>query len=151
MNALQSTKYLNLTPPAALVDAASLTVAEIDTLGWDFLTVMLTLGATDIACTAAVLTHGDTSGSGHADIDNTDMDGDTNTDGDAAALPSATDDDGMFVWELNLMGLKRYIDATITVGDGTAGGYYTVHAILSRGHEAPSTIAGRGLKEVLRV
>jgi hypothetical protein len=148
---MQATKFVNLTPPGALVDGASLTVAELDTLNWDYAQIVLILGATDIACTAAILTDGDTSGSGHANIAASNFSGQTNLDGGTAALPTATDDDGFFVWELDLRKRKRYIDATITVGDGTVGGYYTVIAILSRGDNPPTTISGRGCTDIIRI
>ena len=151
MHELQQTKVVNLTPPGALVDDASLTVAELDTIGYNYLTIMLVLGATDIACSACKLTESDTTGTGHADISGADFDGDTESDGTTAALPSATDDDGVFAWELDLKSRERYIDATITVGDGTAGGYYSVVAILSRAKESPVTPTQRGLAGVLRV
>jgi hypothetical protein len=146
----QSMKYVNLTPPGALVDNASLTVAELDTQGYDRLQVLLILGATDIACTACELTEADATGTSHAEWDGSDFNGDTEVDGTTAALPSATDDDGIFVWDVNLKNRMRFIDATITVGDGTAGGYYTVIAILSRGTESPVGVSERGAAGYLR-
>jgi len=148
---LQNIKLVNLTPPGALVDDASLTVAELDTLGWDYVTIVLMLGATDIAVTVCKLTESDTSASGHADITGTLYATATDTDGDTSALPTATDDDGFFGWELDLKKRKRYLDATITVGDGTAGGYYTVFAILSKGQQPPVGISARGFAGLLRV
>ena len=148
---MQATKFVNLTPPGALVDGASLTVAELDTLGWDYAQILLILGATDIACSAAILTDGDTSGSGHSNITLSNFDGQDDVVGDTAVLPSATDDDGFFLWELDLRKRKRNIDATITVGDGTVGGYYTVIAQLSRGSEPPTSVSGRGCTGIIRI
>jgi len=145
------TKYVSLTAPGALVDDASLTVAELDTLGFDHCEIILRLGATDIGVTACILTDGDTSGSGHNNIAASNFNGQTNAVGDTAVLPSATDDDGFFVWSLDLRKRKRYIDATITVGDGTVGGYYSVMAILSNAKEAPVTEAERGVKDWIRI
>jgi len=151
MNFAQQTKVLNLTPPGALVDNASLAVTELDTLGYDYAVIELILGATDIACSAMILTDGDTSGSGHANITASNFNGQLEADGTTAALPSATDDNGIFRWELDLTKRKRYIDATITVGDGTVGGYYVVRAELFRAKETPSSITNRGLSGLIRI
>lgn len=138
------TKYKLLTAPAILVDDASLAVTELDTLGYDHCEIVLMIGATDIGVTAMILTDSDTAGSGHANIAASNFDGQTNAVGDTAVLPSATNDNKFFIWSLDLRKRKRYIDATITVGDGTAGGYYAVFAQLSNAKEAPVTEAERG-------
>lgn len=146
----QKMKYVNLTPPAAIIDDASLTVAELDTQGWDRVQILLILGATDIACTACKLTEADVTGTSHADWDNSDFDGDTEVDGTTATLPAADEDNGIFCWDVDLRYRKRFIDATITVGNGTSGGYYTVIAILSRGATAPMGVSARGCEGYLR-
>ena len=56
MNPLQNVKLVNLTPPAAIVDDASFTVAELDTKGWDYAQIVVQLGATDTAMTALAVT-----------------------------------------------------------------------------------------------
>ncbi|HUU95142.1 MAG TPA: hypothetical protein VM487_05340, partial [Phycisphaerae bacterium] len=72
MNPLQNTKFLNSVPPEAIhADTTGFGFTEIDTLGYDYLTIIITLGATDIGLTALALTEGDTSGSGHANITGT--------------------------------------------------------------------------------
>lgn len=147
----QMTKYINSVPPAILVDNATLALTEIDCLGWDYASIILKLGATDIGVTAMILTEGDTSGSGHANIAASNFDGQADVEGGVAVLPSATDDDGIFVWELDLRKRKRYLDATITVGDGTVGGYYTVTTILSRGAKPPVKMTGRGCVGIIRI
>lgn len=147
----QNTKVFNLCPPAALVDNASLSITELDTAGFDYAVIELILGATDIACSACILTESDTAGSGHANITASNFNGQTESDGTTAALPSATDDNGVFRWELDLTKRKRYIDGTITVGNGTVGGYYMVRAELSRAKETPSSITNRGLKGLIRI
>ncbi len=148
---IPNTKFVNLPPAAAIVDDASLTIAELDTNGWDYCTIVLTLGATDIGVTACILTESDSAGTGHANITASNFDGQTDMEGNTAVLPSATDDDGIFLWELDLRKRKRYIDGTITIGNGSAGGYYTVHAILSRSKEAPITVSGRGCAGIIRI
>ena len=143
-------KHFSVTPPAAIIDNAAVTTAEIDTLGFDHLTVVMYLGATDIALTVAKLQSGDVSGT-HADVSGLDFDGDTDIDGNTATLPSATDDNKFFIWDVDLRGQKRYWDVAATVGDGTSGGFVAIWAVLSRGDETPTTMAERGADQVLRI
>lgn len=146
----QQTKIVNLTPPGALVDNASLTVAELDTLGYDYCEIYLILGATDIAMSALTLLEGDVSGTVAAVTAGT-WGTAANHVGTTSTLPSATDDNKIFKFELDLTKRKRYLDLTATVGDGTAGGYYTVIAILSRAKDTPTTAAEAGCKEIIRI
>ncbi len=148
---LQNAKFLNVTPPAAIVDDAAYTTAEVDTLGYEAMTYVVSLGATDIAMVALKATESDTSGSGHADISGADFDGDTDDDGSAAALPSATDDDNILIVNLDLRKRKRYVDLSATAGDGTAGTYLHVLAILHNPDETPATQALRGVEHSLTV
>jgi hypothetical protein len=148
---MQNFKVVNLTPPAAVIDNTSATVAELDTNGYDYCQSMVILGATDIAMTALKVTESDTSGSGHADVTGLIFGTSTNTDGSTSALPTATDDNDVFLFEIDLRYRKRYLDVTATVGDGTAGAYVTIIALLSRGNEPPFTATERGINQILRV
>ena len=147
----QNTKLVLLTPPAAKVDNASVTVAELDCRGWDYVTILMIIGDIDIAMSAAKLTDSDSTGASHADIVGTRFGTDDNHVGTTSALPTANDDDSIFAWELDLRKRKRFIDAVLTVGDGAAGAYITVVAILSRGAVSPDTAAEAGAAEILRV
>lgn len=144
-------KYVGITPPAAIVNNNSYTTAEIDTLGWDHLTIVCYLGATDIAMTALTVTESDASGSGHASVTGLVWGTSTNIDGSTSALPSATDDNLFQVAQIDLRGRKRYIDLTATIGNGATGAFFTAIGILQRAEVAPTTIAGMGCNEVLRV
>lgn len=148
---MQNFKVVNLTPPAAIIDNKSATVAELDTNGYDYCQIMVILGATDIAMTALKVTESDTSGSGHADVTGLIFGTSTNTAGSTSALPTATDDNDIFLFEIDLRYRKRYLDVTATVGDGTAGAYVTIIALLSRGNEPPFTATERGINQILRV
>lgn len=141
MNRLQNIKYVSITPPGAILDNASATTAEIDTLGFDHLNIVCQVGATDIAMTALKVTESDTSGSDHADVTGLVFGTSTDIDGNTSALPSATDDNKFFVFQIDLRGRKRYIDLTATMGDGTAGGYFAAFGLLSRGDDTPTTEA----------
>ncbi len=151
MNEAQLVKYVAMTPPAAIIDDDDAAVAEVDTKGWDYLTIVVSLGATDIAMTALAVTESDATGSGHANVTGLVYGTSTDIDGNTSALPSATDDDGVFVFQVDLCGRKRYIDMTATIGDGAAGTFITILGILSRGDVGPTTVAGMGAAGVLAV
>jgi hypothetical protein len=150
MNQLQNTKLVSITPPAAIVDNASYTTASIDTQGWDYLQVVVYLGATDIAMTALKLQENDTDGS-YSDVTGLVFGTSANIAGSTSTLPSATDDNKFFVFDVDLRGRKRYFDLVATAGDGTAGTFLTAFAILSRGKDQPVTAAERGASQILRV
>jgi len=151
MNELQKVKYVSMTPPAAIIDDSAVTVAEIDTVGWDYLTIVCQVGATDIAMTALKVTESDASASGHADVTGLVFGTSTDIDGNTSALPSATDDDGFFVFNIDLRGRKRYIDMGAVVGNGSAGTFIAIFGILSRGDTGPNTVAGMGATGALEL
>ncbi len=111
---MQNVKYVSVTPPAAIVDDASYTTAEIDTLGFDYCTIVVYLGASDIAMAALAVTESDSSGSGHANVTGLVWGTSTNIDGSTSALPSATDDNKFQIAQIDLRGRKRYLDVTAT-------------------------------------
>ena len=150
-NALQHSKFLQVIAPVAIVDNASWTTNEIDTLGYNYLTVIVNIGATDIAMAALKLQQSDTSGSGFADVTGLDSDGDTNIDGAAATLPTATDDNSLFIFQVDLRGKKRYWDLVATAGNGTTGTFASAVAILSNADDADVTSSTMGALDVLRV
>jgi hypothetical protein len=151
MNPGQHDKFVSITPPAAIVDNASLTTATIDTQGFAYLRVLVYLGATDIAMSALKLQESDDSGmSGAADITGQVYGTSASIAGTTSALPSATDDNKCFAFEVDLRGRKRYIDLVATCGDGTAGTYVAAFALLSRAGDCPVTAAERGFGNILR-
>lgn len=137
-------KVLAITPPGAIVDNASLTTSSIDTQGFRWLDVYVHLGATDIAMAALKLQEADAD-SGYADITGANFASGTLSDGTAAALPSASNDNKFFAFRVDLRGRKRWIDLVATGGDGTAGAYITAWAVLSRAEAMPSSMSQRGL------
>lgn len=150
MTPAQNFKYVLVTPPAAILDNTSATTNSIDTAGWDYLQVLCCVGATDIAAAALKLQTSDTDSS-YADLTGAIFGTSTNIDGSTSAVPSATDDNKVFVIEVDLRGKKRYFDLVFTAGNGTAGTYFSAVAVLSKGEIAPITAAGRGADEILRV
>jgi len=138
----QEQKVVAITPPAAIVDNTAFATASIDTEGWDYLDVYVLFGAMDIAMAALKLTTSDTD-SNYADLDGADFSV------APATLPSASDDNHLFHIGVDLRGKKRYFDLSATGGDGTAGTYAVAWAVLSRGHEGPTSAAERGFTQEL--
>lgn len=147
----QDVKYVMVTAPAAIIDNASATTTEIDTKGYNECTIVCIIGATDVAMSALAVTESDTSGSGHANVTGLVWGTSTNIDGSTSALPVAGDDNTFQVAQIDLKGRKRYLDVTATIGNGTAGTFFTCIAILSRAEESPNTATDAGCDEILRV
>jgi hypothetical protein len=139
---LQDTYIKQVIAPAAIVDNASFTTAEIDTVingvKYDWCTIIFELGAMDIAMSALKVQQSDTTGSGFADL--TGFVGGTDF-----TLPIATSDNGICVFQIDMKGKKRFLDLVATGGDGAAGTFASAIAILSRGKEAPTTATTKGL------
>jgi hypothetical protein len=150
MRPQQNFKLVSMTPPALIVDNTDYTVAEIDTAGYEYANIICYLGATDIAMAALKVTESDTTGSGHADVTGLVMGTSTDINGNTSALPSSTDDDKFVRFDIDLRGRKRYLDMVATAGDGSAGTYMAVFAILWP-KIAPNTVAECGCDTVLRV
>ena len=153
MNAFQHTKFLNITPPAAIVDNAAFGTTTVDTAGFAYLTIIVSLGAIDIVPTTLKVQESDDSGmSGAADITGTRIGTDADAFGTTSVLPIATTDaDKIVVFELDLRGRKRYIDLAFTGGNGSAGTYASVLGILSRAEVSPNSETTRGTLWNMRV
>ncbi|TXH18422.1 MAG: hypothetical protein E6R03_02170 [Hyphomicrobiaceae bacterium] len=137
---LQNLKFVNVTPPAAIIDNSAATTASVDRRGWDEVCFLVALGAMDIAVTALKLRESDDDSS-YSDVPGADFSVSPLT------LPSATDDNKLVAIFVNGVGRKAYLDLSITLGDGAAGTYVAVLAILARGKTAPSTATLRGLSQ----
>lgn len=146
----QNQKFVMITAPQAIVDDGSFGTAELDTIGFDYVQIVVLIGALDIGITALTLTESSTAGSGHSNITAGVWGTANNSAGSSSTLPSATDDNKYFIFNVSLLGRKRYLDLTVTMADGTVGGFVTVTAILSRGDEQLLTAAGQGAAEVLQ-
>lgn len=152
----QKRKWLSVTPPAAIVDDASLVCNVIDTLGYDYCQIYCYIGATDIATVALKVQESETKSNTTALTSGADVTGlvygtSANIAGSTSALPSATDDNKCFMFEIDCRTRKRYLLPVVTGGDGAAGTYYAVWAELSSGEAAPVTASDRGCGDILRV
>lgn len=141
-NVLQHCKYVAAIKPAAILDNASATATVVDARGYDYATLVVTLGVTDIAMAALKVQSSDTSGGTYADITGATFDGGTGLGGATLALPSSTDDGQVCVFHVDMRGKNPFLKIIATAGDGAAGTYVSACAILSRGKIAPSTSAG---------
>jgi hypothetical protein len=150
MNSAQQAKKLIVISPAAISDNASPTTNSIDTKGFDYLEVDVMIGASDIAMAVLKLQSSDTDGS-YADVTGLIWGTSANIAGATSTLPSATDDNKIFSFQVDLRGQKRYFDLVATTGDGTAGTYITAIARLSMAKDMPTTAAEQGCAEILRI
>lgn len=153
---MQSTKLAIVSSPAAILDNASAVTNVIDTKGYDYCTIICTVGATDIAMSALSVQEAEVAASATALTSGANVTGlifgtSTNTGGSASTLPTAGSDDLLFVFEIDCRNRMRYLDITATFGNGTAGGYFAAIAILSRAEQGPVTAAERGASQILRV
>lgn len=149
-------KIVVLTQPAAIVDNAGFVTKALDTKGFGFAEIFVVIGALDIAVAALKVQESDTISdantlSSGADVTGTRVGTDPNDTGSTSALPTATDDNTVFKFEIDLKGRKRYLDVTLTGGDGAAGTYATVFALLHEGEKVPTSAAEKGASQVMRV
>lgn len=132
-------KHVVVVAPGAILDNTSPVSAVIDCRGFNHCTIDVQLGALDVALTALKLQESDVKADANSLTGGTDVPGcvyGTSTDnetGAAAVLPTATDDNKVFTFDVPLRGRKRFLDLIATIGDGTAGGYIAATARLSQG------------------
>jgi hypothetical protein len=135
-------KTINVAPPGALVNNASVNCSAVDRKGFDYASIRVALGSTDAALTALKLQESDDD-STWSDIPGLDYSV------SPATLPTTANANGIFTFDVNLIGRKRYLKPVITVGSGTNGAYVTVQADLSRAEQTPHDATSRGLAGAL--
>ncbi len=153
MNEMQHAKYVTAINPAAILDNTSATATAIDTRGFDYLTVICQLGATDIAMTALKLQNCATSGGTYVDVTGATFSGGTGAYGATLALPSATDDTQTCVFQIDLRGRDPFYKVVATFGDGAVGGFIAAVAVLTRrsGGATASTSTAMADGDVCRI
>lgn len=147
----QIPKLVAITPPAAIYDDASLTTTAVDTKGFAYARIIVLLGATDIAMSTLKVQESDSADSGFADVTGLVFGTSINSDGSTSSVPSATDDNKFFVFDIDLRIRKRYLDLVATCGNGSSGTYACAWAELYRGEKEPVTAAEAGADQVLQV
>jgi len=150
MNPLQNIKTVPLIRPGAIVDDASWTSQVIDTLGYDYATVIFQFGAMDIEMAALYVQESDDNSS-YTNVAGT-IFGTSNTiAGTTSALPINTDDNLVERVDIDLRGKKRYLKCVATGGNGSAGTYLNAMVLLSRAEQVGTTASTLGCSQIIRV
>lgn len=144
-------KWFIVTSPAAIVDDGDFPNFEIDTIGYDYLEVAVTVGALDIAIDVLKLQESDATGTDFTDVTGCVFGTSINSAGDTSVLPTALNDNKVFLFNVSLIGRKRFFDLISTMGNGSTGGFLSAIARLSRAETAPSDASGYGALQVLQV
>jgi len=142
MREVLGNKYGLAIAPAEILDNTAATGIAIDTLGYNRLTVLFLIGASDVDVAAMGLEECATSGGSYAAITATAAAGTT---GDGR-LPQDDDDNKLFMISIPITPSRlRYIKPAITAGNGSAGSYICAVYILSNGTVDAITSTTRGL------
>lgn len=138
MIATQNLKYVNAMSPVSLEDAVTITsqALAVDTIGYNSVAFVLSMGASDVAAAAFSLTESDTAGGSYTAVP-------LSTPG---TLLTATDDNDLNVIHLNLRNAarKRFYKIVLTTGSGTVGTFSCI-AVLGDPAIAPNSGVDRGL------
>lgn len=147
MNSLQALEVRKLISPGAIVDNAAFSTDTIDTKGARELLFIVQFGAMDIAAAAFKLTESEDSGmSGATDVSGADFSVSPLT------LPSSTDDNHIFLIHVTNRGnRKRYMDVSLTGGDGAAGSYAAGVVLLAKETTTPSSATSQGATQAAYV
>lgn len=150
MEALQHAKKGICVLPQVL-DAATATSYIIDTAGIDYVNIDLVLGATDIALTALKVQESDVATNSTTLSSPSDVTGLVYGAVDAPALPSATDDNKIYSFEINTQGRKRYLQLVVTAGNGAVGAAVCAKYTASKIGNQTLNAAGKGVAAVLNL
>lgn len=133
---MQNAKFaLSLAPIS--VNGTAATTTEIDTLGYDYLTMVVQAGSLGATMDELSITQSDTAGSGHATI----------TGGTWTDPVGTTDNNKIYAAFLDLRKFKRYIK--LVADPGAAATLLSSVAILTRAEVTPTSATERGLGEQL--
>ena len=134
------------------VDNTSFAVDELDTLGYDAVTLAISFGNVPADVTAITLTESDTAGSGHGNVTAGVVGTTADMDGTTSVLPTAAAGDGdLILQQIDLRGRKRYLDLTITAGNGSGTATQcSVVAVLSRAGKGFDSASDYAAETVMR-
>lgn len=142
MSNLDTVKTVYITKPGAIVDNAAFTTDVIDTKGFRKARIVVGLGALDIALAAMKLSQSDASDMGSAaDISGADFSVAPLT------LPADDADNKLYAIHVDLRGKKRYMDLSLTGGNGTNGTYAVAWVDLYDAEEFPNSATERGFAQ----
>lgn len=136
-------KHVQSTPPVALNANSNATCAAIDTLGYEYLRVMVDFGAVQAGVSQLNLQESDAANmASAAAITGTNVGTDNNDTGSASTLPAEnTANNTSVAFFVNLKGHKRYIQPVLEIGSGSNGTVVSITVELDRAHEEPRTAA----------
>lgn len=147
MNHAAVTKYVGILDPVSGTGAVTVDNV-VDTLGYNYLTIVVSTGAAGAAVSLLKARESDDSGmSGAADISGTVIGTDADIDGGTSTLHTSSNDE-IVVINIDLKGRKRYIDIAMTRGGTTL---VSALGILSKPAEATTTLADRGVLSMVDV
>lgn len=139
MNILQQTKIVPIAFPQT-VNNAAVTTTTVDTLGFNKCRIKVKLGSIDATMALfKVMESDDALMSGEVDIAATVFGGTGNP-----ALPTASDDNKVYLIHLDLKGRKRYLDLKLTTGNGAVGTALDAEAELYDALTVPNAAAEQG-------
>lgn len=148
---IQSTKTVLMTPPQLKDDGDLASNTYVDTLGYAHLRVIIATGTMDEALgstaegTAVYLEECDTTDGSYDSLSST----------PGALLAdaiAATEDDSIFIIDLDLRGRKRYIEVNAPhAGNGTTGVNACIIGILSKAQIHPDSATEAGAAEWIKV
>lgn len=152
MNPQQQTKLVSINADLT-VDNGAYTTTPVDTLGFDYVQILVHFGNVPADVALLKVQECDTVGGAYADITGTIVGTALDIEGNATVLPTAVGgDNAVVLFEIDMRGRKRFLDLLCTAGNG--GGTVTemsAVAIMSRGEICPMTVAERGAADILRV
>lgn len=133
---LQNAKIVQMVRPVDTTGATA-TDVEVDTAGYDYLTVIVSTGNVAANMTALKLQESDSTGASEADF----------TGGAFTAPTAAAGDNNIVAAFIDLRKRKRYISTVATGGAGAT--LISAVGILTRAEVSPTSATERGLNEQL--
>ena len=148
-------QWFQCIPPQVIVNGTAWNSNVIDTRDFAYCEILVSLGALDAALTVLKVQEADAETNGTTLTNGADVTGlifgtSTGSEGSASTLPSATADNLLYALNIDLKGRKRYLQIQATIASGSAGGYLSALARLSRDAVAPITATGFGCAQVLQ-
>jgi hypothetical protein len=130
-------KYFLTLPPQS-INGTDTDSTEIDCKGYNYLTVVFLYGASTADMDNLSLKSASAAGGSYSVYSGSAMD-----------VPTATDDNKVWVWNINLGGKNRFWK--VRCDPGAAATLVGAVAILSRGDQAPNTDAERGVDQSITI
>ena len=138
---ITQTKKVQIVWPGARVNNAAVTCASVDHSTFDYAVVRVTIGANDCGLATFKVQESDDNAT-WTDVPGTDFSVSPLT------LPTSSNGNTLWEWQLDLRPRKRYLRPALTAGNGTVGAFVSAVAELFRAEQTPITAATQGLAGV---